>query len=229
MPDGITGGISSVGQPLDMVKTNMQLYPNLYKNMFSSLYMTGRGRGIRGLYVVCVPALLANSAENAVMVGSYGHCRSLATYVVERQGYDCFREVRPNLPLVKPAVKQTLKADGLRGPYRGLQCALLREFVCKTLFFGLYERCQKFLNPTGERKEKSDLSTPVTSGSIAGLGTRLVAYPMDVVKSRVQMSETQTRRPLMRKEIQKAGFRGFYTRLWSALIKIMPVTSIFRF
>lgn len=76
---GTTGGIAAVlvGQPLDTVKTNMQLYPNLYKNMFTSLYLTGRQQGVRGLYAGTVPALLANTSENAVMFGSYGRCQSL--------------------------------------------------------------------------------------------------------------------------------------------------------
>ncbi|VVC35977.1 Mitochondrial carrier domain,Mitochondrial substrate/solute carrier [Cinara cedri] len=261
MLGSITGGIASalVGQPLDTVKTNMQLYPNLYKNMFSSLYMTGRQQGIRGLYVGCVPALLANSAENAVMVGSYNYCQKLAKYVVGQdknhnvcarsieslltslvlcpielvkirmQGYEDFREVRPNMPSIKLVVKQTLKTDGFVGLYRGLECTLLREFVSKMLFFGLYERCQKLFNPTGGQKEKADLLTLAASGSIAGLGMWLVAYPIDVVKSRVQMSETHTGWPLIRREIQKAGFRGLYSGLWPTLIRMIPVTGMFLF
>ncbi|VVC41878.1 Mitochondrial carrier protein,Mitochondrial carrier domain,Mitochondrial substrate/solute carrier [Cinara cedri] len=256
---GITGGIAStlVGQPLDTVKTNMQLYPNSHKNIFSSLYMTGRHQGIRGLYAGCVPALLANSAENAVMFASYGHPQSLATCVVGKgknhnmfarsveslftslvlcpielvkirmQGYEVFKEVRPKQPSIKSVVKQTLKANGFRGLYRGLECTLLREFVGKTLFFGLYELCQKFLDPTGGRKEKSDLLASAASGSIAGLGMWLVAYPIDVVKSRVQMSETRTGWPLIRREIQRAGFRGLYSGLWPTLIKMISVTGMF--
>lgn len=143
------------------------------------------------------------------------------------QGYEVIKEVRPNLPSIRLVVKQTLKTNGFRGLYRGLECTLLREFISKTAFFGLYEQCQKFSNPTGGRKEKSDLLALAASGSIAGLGMWLVAYPIDVVKSRVQMSETQTGWPLIRREIQSAGFRGLFSGLWPTLIKMIPITGMF--
>ncbi|VVC26437.1 Mitochondrial carrier protein,Mitochondrial carrier domain,Mitochondrial substrate/solute carrier [Cinara cedri] len=265
---GVTGGVAAVlvGQPLDTVKTNMQLYPNLYKKMFASLYETARQRGVRGLYAGMIPALVANAAENAVMFASYGQCQSLVANAVglsskthlccvhnasagsissvsmrtpvftsvvlcpaelvkiRMQGYEDFADVKR--PTIKLAVKQILKSGGYRGLYRGLELTFLRECVGNALFFGTYEYTREQLKPTDGQKENCDPLATMASGSIAGLVTWLVSYPIDVIKTRVQMTEKKSGMPLIWNEIQRAGTRGLYSGLFPTLFKTVPVTGV---
>lgn len=53
-----------VGQPLDTVKTNLQIYPNRYRNFLHCAKTIFHKHGIHGLYAGTVPALLANVAGN---------------------------------------------------------------------------------------------------------------------------------------------------------------------
>lgn len=74
---GATGGVAAVytGQPLDTVKVRMQLFPNMYGNMFACLANTVRKRGLRGLYAGTGPAVVSNCVDNAIMFASYGQCQ----------------------------------------------------------------------------------------------------------------------------------------------------------
>lgn len=85
---GMAGGFASVyvGQPLDTVKVKMQLFPNMYKSMFSCVMTIARQQGLRGLYAGTVPALASSVAENAVMFGTYGQCQRLVTTVTRGSG-----------------------------------------------------------------------------------------------------------------------------------------------
>ncbi|CAF0745396.1 unnamed protein product [Rotaria sordida] len=76
---GIAGAIVSVyvGQPLDTIKTKLQIFPNHYKNFFDCVQKIFYKDGIHGFYAGTVPALLANVAENGVLFMAYGRCQSL--------------------------------------------------------------------------------------------------------------------------------------------------------
>lgn len=79
---GIVGGAASVyvGQPLDTIKVKMQLFPNMYRGMFSCMLNTARQQGMRGFYAGTVPALASNCADNAVTFGTYGQCQNIVTH-----------------------------------------------------------------------------------------------------------------------------------------------------
>lgn len=142
------------------------------------------------------------------------------------QGYKDLNEDKHKRPSLSLVVKKTLKASGYKGLYRGLGCTLLREFVGTSCFFGTYEQSRDLLKPNGGRKENCDALATMASGSAAGIVSWFVAYPIDYIKSRVQMSEKKTGWPLIREEIRKVGFRGLYSGLWPTLMKTVPVTGV---
>ncbi|XP_050439213.1 mitochondrial ornithine transporter 1-like [Adelges cooleyi] len=80
---GAVGGCASVfvSQPLDTVKVKMQLYPHVYKSMYSCLTQVIRKNGVRGIYAGTTPALMSNCAENAVMFGTYGQCQKIVASI----------------------------------------------------------------------------------------------------------------------------------------------------
>jgi hypothetical protein len=51
-----------VGQPLDTIKTKLQIFPNRYKNFIDCAQKIIYKDGIHGLYAGTLPALLANAA-----------------------------------------------------------------------------------------------------------------------------------------------------------------------
>ena len=73
---GATGGSASilVGQPFDTVKTKLQTYPKVYKNVYSCIKKTWQENKIRGLYAGASPALLTATSENAVFFLAFTTC-----------------------------------------------------------------------------------------------------------------------------------------------------------
>lgn len=122
--------------------------------------------------------------------------------------------------------KKMWKSEGFKGLYRGLGCTIVREFIGCTLFFGAYERARELLKPEGKRKENCDAVATMIAGSIAGICTSLVIYPIDVIKSRVQMAVKENEFQMIRKEILSSGSRGLYSGLLPTMVKTIPVTGV---
>lgn len=122
--------------------------------------------------------------------------------------------------------KKIWKSEGFKGLYRGLGCTIVREFIGCTLFFGAYERARELLKPEGKRKENCDAVATMMAGSIAGICTSLVIYPIDVIKSRVQMAVKESEFQMIRKEILSSGSRGLYSGLLPTMVKTIPVTGV---
>ncbi|XP_052860717.1 mitochondrial ornithine transporter 1 [Anopheles cruzii] len=85
---GCLGGVALVyvSQPMDTVKVKMQTFPGLYRGMVDCTVQTFRRDGVvRGLYAGCIPAVVANVAENSVLFAAYGACQKVVGYVARKQ------------------------------------------------------------------------------------------------------------------------------------------------
>ena len=72
-------------------------------------------------------------------------------------------------------IQHTWKTQGFSGFYRGLYPAITTVMPYMGLNFAAYE-------------EMRNISyTPTTSGAIAGLSSKLMVYPLDTIKRRMQM------------------------------------------
>ncbi|CAF1403510.1 unnamed protein product [Rotaria sp. Silwood1] len=62
---GIAGATVSVyvGQPLDTIKTKLQIFPNHYRNFLDCAQKIFYKDGIYGFYAGTIPSLLANVAD----------------------------------------------------------------------------------------------------------------------------------------------------------------------
>jgi len=122
--------------------------------------------------------------------------------------------------------KNIWKSEGFKGLYRGLACTIVREFIGCSVFFGVYERARELLKPLGKRKEDCDAVATMVAGSLAGICTSLVIYPIDVIKSRVQMTVKNSEFQMIRNEILSNGSRGLYSGLFPTIVKTVPVTGV---
>jgi len=132
--------------------------------------------------------------------------------------------------LKKPSASQVLnkiwKYNGFKGLYRGLVSTIVRECIGCTVFFGSYEWAREFLKPVGKRKEDCDALATMAAGSIAGICTSLIIYPVDVMKSRVQMAFKKSEYQIIKDQILRNGFRGLYSGLLPTMVKTLPVTGV---
>lgn len=123
--------------------------------------------------------------------------------------------------------KKIWKSEGFKGLYRGLGCTIAREFIGCSVFFGAYERAREQLRPIGKRKEDCSAVATMVAGSLAGICTSLVVYPIDAIKSRVQMEVKDSEFQVIQKVMSiRDGSRGLYSGLLPTMVKTVPVTGV---
>lgn len=133
-------------------------------------------------------------------------------------------------PRLSQVVKNIWKVDGFKGLFRGMGSTMARECISCPVFFGAYEWARERLKPAGGRKEDCSPAATMASGSAAGLLMWLTVYPIDVIKSRLQMSTGNGNRlRSVADEIRSAGVRGLFCGLWPTLVKSVPVTGVLLF
>ena len=76
---GSMGGAACLlaGQPLDTVKTRLQVNPGVYRTVPTCIKKSFIEGGIRTFYYGSLPALLTHTSENAALFLFYNQCQSL--------------------------------------------------------------------------------------------------------------------------------------------------------
>lgn len=96
-------------------------------------------------------------------------------------------------------------------------------FFC---FFGAYEVCKDLISGTGP--QDPGLICTITSGATAGAFLWLSIFPLDVIKSRLQVlasDPSPSFTAICRQVYRQDGVRGFYRGLSPTLIRTMPSTA----
>uniref|UniRef100_A0AAY4A3D7 Mitochondrial ornithine transporter 1 n=1 Tax=Denticeps clupeoides TaxID=299321 RepID=A0AAY4A3D7_9TELE len=209
---GAAGGVACVvsGQPFDTVKVKLQTFPHLYRGFLDCSLKTYRQDGLWGLYQGTTPALLANATENAVLFACYGSCQQIICSIFALDGVSKLSDLQNaaagslasvfssmvlcptelvklfrHVPLVQ--VKSIVQQDGLAGLFQGMTSTWLREVPGYFFFFGGYEICRTLLTPAGQSKDEMDATRLLVSGGFGGAFFWLAVYPIDSVKSRIQV------------------------------------------
>ncbi|KAL4859060.1 Mitochondrial arginine transporter BAC2 [Chlorella vulgaris] len=79
-----------------------------------------------------------------------------------------------------------LRAEGLRGLYRGTTITCIRDLPSHGVYFAVYEITRELLEPGSRANGSSNAAALWAAGGIAGSVSWLSVYPFDVVKTRVQ-------------------------------------------
>uniref|UniRef100_A0A8C5GS76 Mitochondrial ornithine transporter 1-like n=1 Tax=Gouania willdenowi TaxID=441366 RepID=A0A8C5GS76_GOUWI len=205
---GAIGGAACVfsGQPLDTAKVKMQTFPSMYRGFVHCITSTYRQVGVRGLYQGTTPALMANIAENSVLFMSYGFCQQVIRLMAGLQSDAALSDVQKAsagsvasifsslvlcpTELVKCLlhVCSIMRREGPQGFFQGLTTTIAREVPGYFCFFGAYELCRTAFSDY-MKCDKDDIGVApiVFSGGFGGACLWLVVYPMDCVKSRIQV------------------------------------------
>ncbi len=81
--------------------------------------------------------------------------------------------------------RNILSHNGLRGLYQGHSLTLVREFIGSSSYFLIYEMIIRSLVNQQDRPNMS-MWMPLLGGGLAGSGSWFLAYPVDIVKTKVQ-------------------------------------------
>ncbi|XP_030648631.1 solute carrier family 25 member 45 isoform X2 [Chanos chanos] len=119
------------------------------------------------------------------------------------------------------------RQDGFRGLFRGMWALALRDIPCYGLYFLPYEVTCRMLTEKG--KEPGSFAV-LMAGGIAGVVTWAFATPMDVVKTRLQMSGGGGRvyrgtLHCVTVSLREEGIRVFFKGLLLNSLRAFPVNA----
>ncbi|XP_030778026.1 mitochondrial ornithine transporter 1 isoform X3 [Rhinopithecus roxellana] len=220
---GAAGGTACVltGQPFDTMKVKMQTFPDLYRGLTDCCLKTYSQVGFRGFYKGTSPALIANIAENSVLFMCYGFCQQVVRKVA---GLDKQAKLRT----VWSVIKSILRKDGPLGFYHGLSSTLLREVPGYFFFFGGYELSRSFF-ASGRSKDELGPVPLMLSGGVGGICLWLAVYPVDCIKSRIQvLSMSGKQAGFIRtfiNVVKNEGITALYSGLKPTMIRAFPANG----
>ncbi|EFX89682.1 hypothetical protein DAPPUDRAFT_310330 [Daphnia pulex] len=123
--------------------------------------------------------------------------------------------------------REIIKNEGFKGMFRGLVPTFAREMPGYFCFFGGYELCRHMLTPPGKSKDEIGAIRTIICGGVGGISLWVAIFPFDVIKSRVQVSNTASQ-PMMKMLFHIArteGVMALYNGLGPTVIRTFPGTG----
>jgi len=211
---GLFGGIASTlsGHPLDTVRVRVQV---LNEKPLVCIKNIVRKEGLRALYKGVNSPLITSPIITAIMFGTFETCKRLQgfhtademtfqqvflagamTGVVFGFGITPIDLIKCRLQMEGTGkrtnstgafqmARNILRAEGYKGLFRGLGATLLRDIPACAVQLGSYEAYKKIFK---SRKMDHALAS-FLSGGLCTFSCWMVSYPMDVVKTKLQVKQ----------------------------------------
>ncbi|XP_028274975.1 solute carrier family 25 member 15a [Parambassis ranga] len=153
-------------------------------------------------------------------------CRLQAMHEMEATG----KVAKGQRSTVWTVVRSVLKTEGPLGFYQGLTSTIVREVPGYFCFFGAYEMCRSaFAQHMATDKDSIGILPLMFSGGFGGACLWLVVYPIDCVKSRIQVYSLAGRQEGFMKTfmgiIRTEGFTTLYSGLTPTMIRTFPANG----
>ncbi|CAF3620562.1 unnamed protein product [Rotaria sp. Silwood1] len=122
--------------------------------------------------------------------------------------------------------RNIIRTEGIRGLFHGLTTTLVRECPGYGCFFGGYELTRTLLMHKNQKKEDIGFIKTWISGGMAGICFWIVMFPIDAVKSRIQVFKPKMNFPKYTLQIiRNEGFMVLYAGLLPTLIRTFVATG----
>ena len=198
--------------PLDTIKTNLQIYPNKYKNLFDCGKTIIRNNGFRPLFNGMTASLIQvggkagirftiydyiktklntnkNSNLNNLISGMIAGSIESILWTAPTERIKILQQKNPNKIISTTSVIKTLvQKIGIIGLYQGTLPTILKQSSSVGVRFWLYAYLKDSLH-----KENANISITKTLiiGSISGSLSAAINQPLDVIKSMIQSNENK--------------------------------------
>ncbi|XP_052175801.1 uncharacterized protein LOC127790358 isoform X2 [Diospyros lotus] len=125
---------------------------------------------------------------------------------------------------VRQALGSILRTEGPAGLYRGIGAMGLGAGPAHAVYFSVYEFCKKAFS--GGNPNNS--AAHAVSGVCATVASDAVFTPMDVVKQRLQLSDSPYKGVLdcVTRVLREEGFRAFYASYRTTVLMNAPFTAV---
>ncbi|XP_058887246.1 mitochondrial ornithine transporter 1-like isoform X1 [Acipenser ruthenus] len=151
-------------------------------------------------------------------------CRLQAMHEMEVSG-----KIAKGQNTVWSVVKGVLRSNGPLGMYQGLTSTLVREVPGYFFFFGGYEFSRSVFTSGGKSKDDLGVLPVVFSGGFGGACLWLSVYPIDCVKSRIQVLSMAGKQAGFLKTftsiVKYEGIPALYSGLTPTMIRTFPANG----
>lgn len=236
-----------VGHPLDTVKILLQTQDAKnpkYGGTLDCFKSLLAREGVRGLYKGMSSPLSGIAVINAIIFGVYGNTQrhlpnpdSLKSYFLAGsvagfcQSFFCSPmelaksrvQVSSESKTPFECLKTIYNNHGLKGVFRGLNMTIAREVPAFGTYFWTYE----FLTRDEDSSSPISTSSMMLAGGTAGALSWFVIYPIDVLKSRMQIDDAKYKNSIdcLRKSISAEGYGFLYRGLAPTILRAFPVNA----
>ncbi|KAJ7464041.1 mitochondrial carrier [Mycena latifolia] len=250
-----------VGQPLDTVKTRAQIAPKgMFKGPMDIIVQTVRKEGFFALYKGMASPLLGIAGVNSLLFASYAAARRAVspfpTLTLPQTAIAGAMAGAANAVLASPVEMFKIRMQGQygtagdqrlravaremwgtwgfrKGVMRGYWVTVAREIPAYAGFYTAYEFSKrKFAAHYGKEGQQLPVWALLASGSTGGIAYWLACYPLDVIKSRVQLRATP---PVgmpwayivaeVGAVVQEGGWKGLFRGLSPSLLRSIPAAA----
>ncbi|KAH8081197.1 putative mitochondrial ornithine transporter 1 [Filobasidium floriforme] len=257
---GSVGGACQVivGQPLDTLKVRAQTAPpGTFKNTWDIARQTAAKEGVWAFYKGMASPLIGIAAVNSLLFAAYGTCKraispfgelSLPQTALAGMGAGVAQSVLASpveLGKIRMQAQYGGKEDkrlvavitdlykryGLRhGIMRGFWATSARDALAYAGFYTGYEATKRALTPAGTKTPSTGVY--LASGAVGGTCYWLACYPLDMVKSRVQLRAEPPRPGLgyivteLSAIVRQGGVAGLFKGIVPTLLRAVPAAAV---
>lgn len=253
---GATGLV--VGHPFDTIKVRLQTSQR-YNGFTHCITKIVTEEGVRTLYKGMLAPMASVSAMNAVFFGCYTGVLSYvdtdmetpkisSTYIAgsvsgllagfisgPTELIKCRLQVAGTKSKKKlgnvEVIRHILKTEGINGMRRGLGITVSRELVSSGFYFATYEWMIQWFRGPNKRIDELTSMHMVLAGGISGMLSWGINYPIDVVKSRIQIDgmngprEYTSSYACFKCMKAKTGWAGLYRGVSATLMRAFPTNA----
>lgn len=251
----IAGGCQVlIGYPFDTIKVRMQ--SGKYSGALECLRSTLKEGGPRVLYSGVAYPFIGSVAFNSFVFSQYtgtmarfekmygkkewwhayasgGYVGALSTVIEAPRDLLKSQSQKPNSPYresVFSAFKQIYPKYGMRGLFQGTWATCVRNTLTTPFFFGFWDTTKDYVNA-----KMGTTDHPLGSalgGALGGFGIWGILYPLDVIKTRIQLdnfeSDKKTYRGILdcgKKIVANQGYKGLFRGYVPCIVRAMPVNA----
>ncbi|KAG5867056.1 hypothetical protein JTB14_019122 [Gonioctena quinquepunctata] len=250
---GCLGGMAGVivGHPLDTAKVHLQTQDvknPRYSGTVHCLRSLMAKEGVRGIYRGVTSPLLGVAGISAVVFGVYGNTQrrlkdpdSLMSHALAGAAAGLFQSfICSPMELAKSRMQisntvgkgpldclmRIYTKDGVRGVFKGLGLTIGREVPGYAAYFYTYELLSR---PDGD--EPVSTARMLLAGGFAGVVSWVVTYPVDLIKSRMQVDGISSKQytssyDCLKKTVQSGGISSLFRGLSPTIIRAFPVNAV---
>ncbi|CAH1154335.1 unnamed protein product [Phaedon cochleariae] len=250
---GCVGGIAGVivGHPLDTVKVHLQTQDHnapKYRGTIHCFRSLMAKDCLKGLYRGVSSPIVGVAGINAVVFGVYGNTQrrlsdpeSLRSHALAGAAAGLFQSfICSPMELAKSrlqvsdkvgnnpleCLKKIYGSEGIKGLSRGLGLTIAREIPGYSAYFFTYELLTR-------TEDEGPISTGrmLFAGGFAGVVSWTVTYPVDAIKSRIQVDGITSTKyagayDCLKKTVKSSGLTSLFRGLTPTLVRAFPVNAV---